>query len=102
MLEMIKKACKSSNITGVLCKPKFSDKEIIEGTSVFKIETASKYTHHQSKESYKIFGKVDTPAYNLSGLSEQLNKWIDDVLLYNNIWKFNNEDDLFNYKKGID
>ena len=111
ILQMIKEACKQENITGILCKPQFDNDQKGQeiGGFAYKIKTENKY-RFPGNGSFRIFGKIDTPTYDLSSILPEIEKWAKDatlgayvdpktgkkVIKPDNVWSFIN-DDAYNY-----
>ena len=111
ILQMIEEACKQENITGILCKPQFDNDQKGQeiGGFAYKIKTENKY-RFPGNGSFRIFGKIDTPTYDLSSILPEIEKWAKDatlgayvdpktgkkVIKPDNVWSFIN-DDAYNY-----
>lgn len=106
-LQLIQEVCKQANITGVLCKPVFEkDQQGYEiGGFAYKVKTQNKYDF-PGQGSFRIFGKIDSPTYDLSVLTPTINSWSQDAhqgvtrwdreaqqeITYDNMWEFVHDD----------
>ena len=81
IIDAIQQACDSAKITGVLCKPHFesskTDQQAI-GKFAYKVKTDQQF-RYPGHGSYRIFGKIDTPTYDLSSLLPTLRNWASKV-----------------------
>lgn len=110
-LALIEDACIKAGITGVLCKPHFASaqKGNAIGGFAYKVSVQNdgnqKYTF-PNHGSFKIFGKIDPPTYDLTPLFGEIQKWVKDARMgvdsknpntgeitrHENIWRFNNDE----------
>ena len=112
VLDAIQQVCDATNrITGVLCKPHFAnDQKVGIGGFAYKINTQGKF-QFPGQGSFRIFGKIDPPTYDLSSILNYLSDWAKDTQqgitikykdsgierYYPNVWKFKNKGDEYYY-----
>lgn len=111
ILDKIQEVCTKRGITGVLCKPTFEkgQKGYAIGGFTYKVKTQNKY-EFPGQGSFRIFGKIDPPTYDLSVMADEIHKWVADAYLKDltvideygeprkvtNVWGFRS-DDAANY-----
>ena len=112
VLDAIQQVCDTTNkITGVLCKPHFAnDQKVGIGGFAYKVNTQEKF-QFPGQGSFRIFGKIDPPTYDLSSILGYLSNWAKDTQqgvtikykdtgierYYPNVWKFKNKSDEYYY-----
>lgn len=106
VLNAIQQVCDATNkITGVLCKPHFAnDQKVGIAGFAYKVNTQGKF-QFPGQGSFRIFGKIDPPTYNLNIILDYMSEWAKDAtkgitvieqetgrkIEYPNIWRFNNK-----------
>ena len=106
-LARIQQACDAHGITGVLCHPFFANNQ--RGNAVggfaYKVVVEDGYKF-PGQGSFRVFGKIDTPTYDMSSIFSHIDSWAKDAYLapvttrhadgttttHNNIWRFRNDD----------
>ena len=109
ILKQIQKVCDNAGITGILAKPYFENATLIGGfTYKVKVDSSNKYKF-PGHGSFRIFGKIDPPTYNLKSLKSVIKKLAQDAVFgldyYNkegqkvhvDVWHFGNKTDEKNY-----
>ena len=108
IMKLIQAVCDGAKITGVLCKPHFTNAEmdLSVGGFAIQVKTDGKY-NYPGQGSYRVFGKIDPPTYILNNLFEHIDGWIDDAVvgkdpktgkpLPANVWKFIHDDADLHY-----
>ena len=107
VMRLIQQICDDAEITGALCKPRFTNVEsnLTVGGFAIQVKTQDKYDY-PGVGSYRVFGKIDPPTYILNSMFEHINKWMSDYAigvdpktgrkLPDNVWKFIHDDaDLY-------
>lgn len=103
VLNAIQQVCDATNkITGVLCKPHFAnDQKVGIAGFAYKVNTQGKF-QFPGQGSFRIFGKIDPPTYNLNIILDYMSEWAKDAtkgitvieqstgskIEYPNIWRF--------------
>lgn len=106
ILKAIQQACDSHNITGVLCKPTFvkEQKGQAIGGFAYRVKVDDKYKF-PGHGSFRIFGKIDPPTYNMNNMSNHLQHWAKNAhkgktfvnpetgeeVTFDNIWYFEHD-----------
>lgn len=104
---------KQAKITGILCHPKLAKDQagLAIGGFAYKVETEDKFKF-PGHGSYRIFGKIDTPTYQLSSLwwnfarmsynAKPYKEFMEDgqKQRIDGIWSFDGFDELI-YLEGI-
>ena len=106
-LARIQKACDEHGITGVMCHPFLVNDQRghAVGGFAYKVVVEDKYKF-PGQGSFRIFGKIDTPTYDISAILPDIDSWTKDAYLapvttrhadgttttHNNIWRFRNDD----------
>lgn len=107
IINKISQACKQKGITGILCKAQFEGNQagVAIGGFAYKVRVQDTY-RFPGQGSFRVFGKIDSPTYDLSLLKSELRAWAKDATLgvtrydrnsgeeryYDNIWEFMNDD----------
>ena len=108
ILDKIQEVCTRQGITGILCKPTFEkgQKGYAIGGFTYKVKTQNQY-EFPGQGSFRIFGKIDPPTYDLSAIADEIRKWADDAYLKDitvidettgkpkrltNVWGFRSDD----------
>lgn len=94
ILPLIEKAFKDAGNTGVLCKSHFAPdqigREIAGFATPVNVDGNNKY-HLPGQASYRIFGKIDPPTYNMNNLLGMVESWVKDARLGKEIKNSRNE-----------
>lgn len=111
VVKLIEAACTAANITGVLCKPHFVADQGGKAIAGFGYKVRVQDAVHQKytfpgQGSFRIFGKIDSPTYDLTGLLPIMQTWAQSAHLgktvknsktgeekhYPNMWEFTDDD----------
>ena len=108
ILSKIQEACTLAGITGIMCKPVFEKAQqgYAIGGFAYKVKVQNQY-NFPGQGSFRIFGKIDPPTYDISSLLPTLGEWSKDARLKDittkdsetgttrkltNIWEFEHDD----------
>lgn len=112
ILQRIKNACDKKGMTGILCKARFEKQQAGKaiGGFGFKVQVQGDGNTDRYRipglGSFRIFGKIDSPTYDLDSLTPIIAQWAQDakkgVTRYDkntgkeytieNIWEFKHDD----------
>ena len=111
-LQQIKQACDRKGITGILCKAQFEKQQAGKAIGDFAYKVRVNGDSEQDRYkfpgfgSFRIFGKIDSPTYDLDSLAPHIQQWAQDAtkkgsfyskkqereIEYSNLWEFKNDD----------